>query len=74
MVSGIGGAHQGAHGAVQSMPVVPSELGVGTLERGVTVSLGLLDTVQGRTLAIETSGIESLDAVDVQHCTSGSKR
>lgn len=27
------------------MPVVPSELGVGALERGVTVSLGLLDAV-----------------------------
>jgi len=39
------GTHQGAHGAVQSMPVVPPELGVGTLERGVTVSLRLLDTV-----------------------------
>ena len=40
-----GGAHQSAHGAVQSMPVVPSELGVGALERRVTVSLRLLDTV-----------------------------
>jgi len=27
------------------MPVVPPELGVGSLERGVTVGLGLLDTV-----------------------------
>jgi hypothetical protein len=26
------------------MPVVPPELGVGSLERGVTVGLGLLDT------------------------------
>lgn len=36
--------NQSAHSAVQSMSVVPSELGVGTLERRVTVSLGLLDT------------------------------
>lgn len=28
------------------MPVVTSELGVGALERRVSVSLGLLDTVQ----------------------------
>lgn len=39
-------AHQSAHGAVQSMPVVPSELGVGALERRVSVGLGLLDTVR----------------------------
>lgn len=39
-----GRAHQSAHGAVQSMPVVAAELGVGALERRVTVSLGLLDT------------------------------
>ena len=36
---------QSAHGSVQSMPVVPSELGVGALERWVTVRLRLLDTV-----------------------------
>lgn len=30
---------------MKSMPVVPPELGVGSLERGVTVGLGLLDTV-----------------------------
>ena len=40
------GTHQSAHGAVKSMPVVPSELGVGALERGVTVRLGLFDTAQ----------------------------
>ena len=39
------GTHQSAHGAVKSMPVVPPELGVGSLERGVTVGLRLLDTV-----------------------------
>jgi hypothetical protein len=39
-----GGTHQGAHGAVKSMPVVAAELGVGALERRVTVSLRLLDT------------------------------
>lgn len=33
------------HGAVQRMSVVPSELGVGTLERWVTEGLRLLDTV-----------------------------
>lgn len=37
--------HQSAHGAVKSMSVVPAELGVGALERRVTVRLGLLDTV-----------------------------
>ena len=40
----VGGTHQGAHGAVQSMPMVAAELGVGALERRVTVSLRLLDT------------------------------
>jgi hypothetical protein len=40
----VGGTHQGAHGAVQSMPVVTAELGVGALEGRVTVSLRLLDT------------------------------
>lgn len=39
-----GGTHQSAHGAVQSMPVVAAELGVGALEGRVTVSLRLLDT------------------------------
>jgi hypothetical protein len=39
------GTHQSTLGAVKSMPVVPPELGVGSLERGVTVGLGLLDTV-----------------------------
>jgi hypothetical protein len=42
---GIVGTHQSALGAVKSMPVVPPELGVGALERGVTVGLRLLDTV-----------------------------
>ena len=31
---------------MKSMSVVSSELGVGTLERGVTGSLGLLDSVR----------------------------
>jgi hypothetical protein len=43
-VVGIVCTHQSAHGAVKSMPVVPPELGVGALERGVTVGLRLLDT------------------------------
>jgi len=38
--------YQGSHGAVKSMSVVASELGVGTLERRVSVGLGLLDTVR----------------------------
>lgn len=40
--------HQSLHGTVQSVSVVAAELGVDTLERGVTVSLGLLDTVRGK--------------------------
>ena len=38
--------HECLHGAVKSMSVVPSELGVGALERRVSVSLGLLDTTR----------------------------
>lgn len=38
--------YQGLHGAVQGVTVVPAELGVDTLQGGVTVSLGLLDTVR----------------------------
>jgi hypothetical protein len=37
--------YQGLHGAVKSMSVVASELGVGTLEGRVSAGLGLLDTV-----------------------------
>ena len=44
--------HQSAHGSVKSMPVVPPELGVGALERGVTVSLGLLDTAMPSAVAL----------------------
>lgn len=40
-----GGTYKSSHGAVESMSVVASELGVGTLERRVSVGLGLLDTV-----------------------------
>lgn len=40
--------HQSLHGTVQSVSVVAAELGVDTLERGVTVSLRLLDTVRRR--------------------------
>lgn len=47
--------YQGLHGAVESMSVVPSELGVNTLERGVTVRLWLLDTVHPKPLAIVLS-------------------
>lgn len=38
-------SYQSLHGAVQSMSVVSAELGVGSLQRGVTRSLRLLDTV-----------------------------
>lgn len=41
---GAASTHQSAHGSVQRMPMVPSELGVGSLERRITVRLGLLDT------------------------------
>jgi hypothetical protein len=43
-------AYQSLHVAVKSMSVVSSELGVGTLKRRVTGSLGLLDST--RELAI----------------------
>ena len=36
-------AYQCLHGAVQSVPVVPPELGVGALQRGIPRGLGLLD-------------------------------
>ena len=45
IVGGSCATYQGSHGAVKSMSVVASELGVGTLERRVSVGLGLLDTV-----------------------------
>jgi hypothetical protein len=38
-----GWTHQGPHRAVQRVAVVPAELGVGALERGDAVRLGLLD-------------------------------
>lgn len=37
--------YQSLHGTVKSVTVVAAELGVNTLEGGVTVSLRLLDTV-----------------------------
>jgi hypothetical protein len=37
--------YQGLGGAVQGVTVVAAELGVNTIEGGVTVGLGLLDTV-----------------------------
>lgn len=46
IVSGCG-TYKGLHGAVESVTVVAAELGVNTLEGGVTVGLGLLDTVRG---------------------------
>jgi hypothetical protein len=44
-MEGIVGTHESLHGSVQSMPMVPPELGVGALEGRVTVRLRLLDTV-----------------------------
>lgn len=38
--------YQGLHGAVQGVTVVAAELGVDTLQGGVTVSLRLLDTAR----------------------------
>lgn len=46
-----GGTNQGLHGSVKSMLVVASELWVGTLERWVSASLWLLDTIVGLPLA-----------------------
>jgi len=43
---------QSALGAVQSMSVVAAELGIDTLERRVSVGLGLLDTVAVSLLAL----------------------
>ena len=43
--SGVSDAYQSLHGAVERMPVVPPELGVGTLERGVPLGLRLLNAV-----------------------------
>ena len=40
--------NQCLHCSVQRMPVVPPELGVGALERWVSVRLGLLDTARVR--------------------------
>jgi hypothetical protein len=37
--------HQSLGGAVERMPVVSSELGVGSLERRVSAGLRLLDTI-----------------------------
>lgn len=55
-----GSTYQGLHGAVKSVTVVATELGVNTLEGGVTVGLGLLDTVQRnrvRILVMEPVGM-----------------
>ena len=38
-------AYQSLHGAVERMPVVSPELGVGAVQRGVALGLGLLDAV-----------------------------
>jgi len=49
-------AYQSLHGAVQSMSVVASELGVGSLQRRVTHSLRLLDTIAVSLLALVVLG------------------
>jgi hypothetical protein len=45
------GAYQSLGGAVERMPVVSPELGVGTLQRGVPLGLGLLDAIALASLA-----------------------
>lgn len=40
-----GSTYKSLHGTVESVTVVAAELGVDTLERGVTLGLRLLDTV-----------------------------
>ena len=50
-----GAAHQSPHGAVQGISVVSAELGVGTLQGGVTVGLGLLNTVCGQSISMTCS-------------------
>lgn len=47
-----GSTYKGLHGAVKSVTVVAAELGVNTLEGGVTVGLGLLDTVQRNRVSV----------------------
>lgn len=48
-------AYQGLHGAVKRMPVVPAELGVGSLERRVPRGLRLLNTAVGKLLSVSRS-------------------
>lgn len=46
-IEGLAGlTYQSLGGTVKSVSVVAAELGVNTLEGGVTVGLGLLDTVE----------------------------
>ena len=47
--------YQRLHGAVQSVSVVAAELGVNTLEGGVTVGLRLLDTVEKEDISASSS-------------------
>ena len=44
-LAGSGDTYQRLHSTMESMSVVASELGVNALEGGITVRLGLLDTV-----------------------------
>lgn len=60
-IRGSGSTHQSLHGTVLSVLVVAAELGVDTLERGVTVGLGLLDTVRWRATSVLLFRV-SLDA------------
>lgn len=45
------GTYNGLHGAVESMAMVATELGVNALEGGITVGLGLLDTAGSQCVA-----------------------
>ena len=50
-------AYQSLGGAVERMPVVSPELGVGAVQRGVALGLGLLDAVAVSLLASSSSAV-----------------
>ena len=62
------GTYQCLHGAVKSMLVVAAELGVSTLERRVSVGLGLVDTVCAFALVSSYSVV--LRIVSPVYCSS----
>lgn len=62
--------HQGLHGAVKSVPVVTAELGVAATEVGITVGLGLLDTVARGLDAVRVYGFGGDGAGVSVRCTA----